>query len=364
MVNFEKLVEAVIFEQVQTNAPFALFYADSTELGDIRTFFAQTFSIQQIWPNSSSTFPILQDTYVRPRAESLVPFAENYPLIDFVWYIVDKNQGKTNVLDLSSSITFDLKSMKNLEQSFLNACKKNNPGTNLNPLFGYSPISTKAVANQKPLQRKISNSLIGKLSLDAFNNLSIRKALYGILENRKKVRSSVLKNKNIPNAIKWIDGILQDPKKYAGQKQIPTQIKSLYDGVTGEALIEIAQTMHDFFDAEASATAQQLLGNNSKTVTNEFMEFAANQPLQNNAYVFKFQPSGLGISPHLSKTPGGYTIQNIKKINTPQAKALINILTDFASFVSEGEPRDWAGIISGVSQIAQGLKGLGGTMGR
>lgn len=369
MINFNQIVKKMLFEQEATANTLAFFYDDQSQLALLRNFLTQTFGIQTTWPSAASVFPILQDTYVRPRVESIVPFADKYPLIDFVWYVVDQNKQDAKILNLKSNTIFDQSQIDQFEQNFINAIKKNNAGINLNPLFGYMPLSSKAVANQKPLQKKISNSIVGKMSLDNFKTFGLKKALYGILENRKKIRTAVIKNKNIPSAVKWIDKILNEPQSYAGQKQIPSEIKAVYDRVTGEVLIEIANAFHDFYESETSAAEQGVKNSNvNKSPVTTFDDFISNDSLVSNRFIFKFKPGGLAYSPHGLNLQGGYTVENVRKINTPQAKAVINILTTFASYVREGEPTELltkiVGTLSGVTQIAKGLSLGVPTMGR
>ena len=209
------------------------------------------------------------------------------------------------------------------------------------------------------MQKKIAQNTVGMLSLKNFDDLSIRKALYGILENRRKIRAAVVKNDNLPNAIRWIDGILENPQAYSGQIQIPSEIQASYDRVTGEQLVQLSNTIHDFYEAEAGSAqvALSAVDGSGKPLPTEtpFMEFISNEPLPVNKFVFKFTPTISGESPNLTSVSGGYLIKNIKNIDTPQAKELIAELTNLANHVSEGEPSDIAGALRGLTRIAKGL---------
>lgn len=369
MIDFEGLVTECILNEALALAPFSEYFKTPTELSNIRTDFNAKFGITT-WPQPTTLFPILQDAFVRTRAEALIPFADQFPLIDFVWYVAEKEGA--DVLDLSG-VNIEQAVMTGHASNFKVACDTNNPGTNLHPLFGYVPSSAKATAYQRPLQKKISNTQIGRMNLAQFDNFSIKKALYGILEIRKKIRQSVIKNKQIPDSIKWVDSILNKPEMYSGRIQIPNEFKVLYDRVSAQQLIEIADTLHDFFESEkASAEASRgaTLSTAPNAIENTFMHFISNQnvaPGANYAFTTRATPTGFE-SPNLSGMKGGYIIKNIKKINTPQAKEVVNELTKLANFINEGEPttrtEKISKLLSGATEIAKGLSLGVPTMGR
>lgn len=374
MVDFEKLVEncMLLMEAPSTDPDvFANYWKDSSMFDDVRTFLKKKFNIDPSWKDPNQIFPILADAYVRSSAESVIGLAQEglFPLADFTWFALDKTPGATGdnarkFLTTSASlsgsaITNSRADTDNIGAEFIASCKRlNNDENPANPLFGYTPTSAKGTSYIRIVQKKIAQNTIGMLSLKNFDDLSIRKALYGILENRRKVRAAVLKVDNIPNAITWIDGILENPQAYSGQIQIPSQIQALYDRVTGEQLVQLSNSIHDFFEAEAGSAQSSLSAVDSSgkplpTIT-PFMEFISNEPLQANKFIFKFDSTS-GESPNLASVSGGYLIKNIKNIDTPQAKEVISELTSLANHVSEGEPSDIAGALRGLTRIAKGL---------
>jgi hypothetical protein len=377
MINFEEIVlsslieEEVILEAAtpMLGSNFAQQWDDSNSqvLGNLRDYFFNTFNIDRNWPASNKIFAIARDQTVRQRADSLVEYAEHFPLLDFLWYLITETGFDPTKVDLDDT------KITNHAKNFQNLCYKSNQGPNINPLFGYSPITSVAVVVQRPLQKKISNQLIGKLSLQNCNDKSIKDTLYFLLEARKKVRTSILQ-KPIPSAIPFIDKILINPQSYAGKVQIPPELRSVYDRTDGETIIELAQTMQDFFESE-SATASSAKGKgnllNTKDVKlkNTLMEFISNNLKKHspNDNIFTFIKSNKPFyAPgNISNTmPGGYNIANIRTINTPQAKALIKELESFANYISEGEPKDRAGKFQRAAQgTASALKSISSAIG-
>jgi hypothetical protein len=375
MINFEDLVENyMLLIEAPTVDPdvFANYWRDSSMFNDVRTLLEKKFKISSSWKDPDQVFPILADAYVRSSAESIIGLAQEglYPLMDFTWYVTEKTPGTTGdnarkfltttASSSGTSITNNKATANGLGTDFVTTCKKlNNEDNPADSLFGYTPASAKATSYIRVVQKKIAQSTIGVLNLKNFDDLSIRKALYGILENRRKVRATVNKNSNIPNAINWVDGILENPQAYSGQIQIPSQIQALYDRVTGEQLVQLSNTFHEFYQAEAAAAQASLsaVDSSGKPLPTEtpFMEFITNEPLVANDFVFKFPPTIEGGSPNLAGISGGYLIKNIRLIETPFAKEVITELTNLANHVSEGEPSDIAGAIRGLSRIAKGL---------
>lgn len=373
MINFKDVVLSYLEEQTPAPAPvgtqqqvltLATSWDDNNSpvLNNLRDYLLKTFNIDRSWPDSNKIFAIARDQTIRQRADSLVEYAEHFPLLDFLWYLMSKEKGfDPTKIDLD-----DAKITKHATD-FQNLCSKSNQGTNINPLFGYTPITSVANVIKRPLQKKISNQLIGKLSLQNYSGKSIKEALYFLLEARKKARSSVIKQ-TVPSAIPFIDKILADPQSYAGKVQIPPQLRAIYDRVDGETLIDLAQTMHEFFESEytyAVSLQKQLASKNVKIKTT-FAEFISNSLVKDSKFPNKFAFINTKTNKVIAQegniptnTKGGYTIANIKTINTPQAKALIKELENFANYISEGEPSNLVGKLqataSGVKSVESAL---------
>lgn len=365
-MDFEKLVyESITFleDTSQRSGYFEEFYKNTNDLVDLRNFFNKTYNISTTWPQANQLFPILKDTYIRKTAESLMPFVDYYPIIDFVWYVAEAYG--TAVLELSSVATGKHLVLKSTDveekaKEFITTNKENNKGTGLNPLnplYGYSPVSSKAIAYLGPIQNKHTNSLIGKLSLDNFQDLSLKRALYGILEVRRKVRVNVIKNQNIPTSVDWVNKILENPSTYAGQTQIPTELAALHNNISAEQLITIATAFHTFYNYEQSETFETNKTQNNKisnkNTTTPFLNFISNEPLIDNNFQFKFDYMPF-TPPSLEGKDGGYTIKNIRTFESEAAKNVIEQLTLLASYVSNGVeiPDRLQKIAQGASQIA------------
>jgi hypothetical protein len=157
MIDFRKLV----LEAIAVNSKLSDFYNDSSSMSVLRSFLQSTFKINS-WPSSGSLFPIANDVYQRQRAESLIPFIKIFPLLDFIWYFI-QNNGSTRksteiLIDNSGTKLFSPMSVERLSSTFATECKGANPGNNLDPLFGYHPISPTAIVLQKPLINKASSN--------------------------------------------------------------------------------------------------------------------------------------------------------------------------------------------------------------
>lgn len=382
MINFKEIVLTYLEEAAEDNptdnsnketvdaaakelSSFATKWNDAgtNELSNLKDYFFTTFNMDKKWPESSKIFRVAVEYAKRPSAESLVQYAEQFPLLDFLWYIISK---ETN-FDLEKD-DLDSSKIKIHVDTFKAACGKANQGTNVNPLFGYVPYTGIAATAQRLLQKKISNQLIGKLSLQNYNGKSIKEALYFLLEARKKARSSVIKQ-TVPSAIPFIDKILADPQSYAGKVQIPPQLRAIYDRVDGETLIDLAQTMQDFFESEyatAISSQKQLSSKNIKVKTT-FMDFISNNLTKESKVPNKFAFINTKSNKLIyqqgnipANVKGGYTIANIRTINTPQAKTLIKELESFANYISEGEPKN---LVGKLQATAAGLKSVESALG-
>lgn len=350
MIDFQKLV----LEAIASPAPLYQYYKDVAELTTIRTFLEQKFNITSPWPAPEGIFPNLASISSRGGVESLIRVADSFPLFDFIWYTAEQENPRnvSGVLSTTSAaINIDSAKINQYETSFKTSCESFNPGTSLDPIFGYKPISGAGNRNLRVLEKKIANNAIGKLSLATYNGFSIRKSFYGLLEARKKTRKAVLKTANIPESNKFIDGILTNPAAYTNLKQIPKEISKLYTISSTNIIIEIAIAMHEFFDAE-------LVRFNIKNPKITFDDFISNKPLDStNNYNIINQPSGLTSPVNKPAEPlpgkGGYIITNIRKVNTPSSKNLIEELEKFANYISDGESTDWSEKLGAATQIAQ-----------
>ena len=359
MIDFRKLVMEAI-----TSAPLYQYYKDTGELTTIRTFLNQKFNVNSSWPAPEGIFPNLASISSRGGVESLIRVADSFPLFDFIWYTAEQENPR-NVSGLlsitSAALPIDSAEMRNYENSFKSSCESLNPGAPLDPIFGYKPVSGAGNRNLRVLEKRIANNAIGKLSLTTYDGFSIRKAFYGLLEARKKTRKAVLKTSSVPESNKFVDGILTNPSAYTNLKQIPKEVSTLYTISSTHAIIEIGIAMHEFFNSELARF-------NIKNPKITFDNFISNKPLDlTGNYNIINQPSGLTSYVNKPATPlpgkNGYTIANIKKLNTPASKSLIEELERFANYISDGESTNWSDVIRGAGQIAQGLAGLGKSTG-
>lgn len=359
MIDFRKLVlEALSYITEAVNKPLSDFYTDTAnrDITDIKTFLSLKFNITD-WPTPTSMFPTLASVAIREGAVRLIPYAELFPLCDFIWYIAQSLPAvgsSTEIINGTKQIEDG--QLKTLIGNFKTSCSNSNsPGVNgLNPLFGYTPISSAGNQNIAQLRKKISNNIIGKMSLETFNNFSIKRAFYGLLEARKKTRKAVLNKDNTPTSNKFVDDILKNPDAYTNIKQVPAEVASLYNRVDSVQLIEIADEMRSFFHSELVKFGIDIKPDPKKTTIDQFI---SNELLPGvDVFTFVHPTSGnIPAVPPNGPGKGGYTIENIKKLNTSASKSLIAELEQFASFISEGEPRNWTGVVQGIGQVAKGM---------
>lgn len=372
MLDFKKLVlEALGSTSSSTLSSFVNFYEDPTQLTDVRDYLKH-FGINA-WPGSNPIIPLSIAASKRAGVADLVPLAHYFPLIDFIAYVIHE----TNDINLNKPM--DANTADSVGKKFVNSSTSINSigsssTTTKDPLFDYTPISITGSTNIGPLRRKINQNSIGALSLKQYDKLSIKQAFYALLEARKKTRKATIDPGKLPTSNKFVDDILKFPENYVGKTQIPAEVSSLYDQVTGRVIIQIAMSMKDFFDSECERLILSKNPNPSdkieiKTVLDEFI---TNKIVSKNrlsptrptdfefVYVkrgFEDYAYGPGINNGSTK---GYTIENIRKIDSPSAKELIRELEGFANYISQGEPHEWANKIAGVADALQfGAKQMG-----
>jgi hypothetical protein len=353
MVNFKKLVESVLLlEGTFTNDYGTISSAPSGDLNGLYTFFKSTFNIAA-WPDFSQFINGMHEAFIRSSAESIESYINVFPLCDFIFYYCEVSTPTLEPNKLSLHPIFPA-----TVTSFENACKTLNPGTNNEPFYGYGVVSGKGKDIKRKLEKKLAKENIGKVIINSptFSGYSIKQTMYQLLELRKKARSKFFKTA-APDDKQFINNILLAPEKKILDLPDP-RLKKLYERTTLEEVVNVARAMHGFYDMEYKSA------NPTKTAVDktQFMNFINNTPVLSGGFAFTATPPIAPSISSLADPKGGYIIKNIIQLGDKpqQAGDLIQALQTFGNFISEGEPTDWAGIASGIGQIGQGLKSLGG----
>jgi len=355
MVNFKKLVESVLLME----GTFSEDYKDSTtglpkdSLGPLDVFLEKTFNITA-WPDFTQFINGMHEAFIRSSAESIESYINVFPLCDFIFYYCEVATPTLKPNELISGHTIVSATVTNFET----ACKTLNPGTNNEPFYGYGVVSGKGKDIKRKLEKKLAKENIGKIIINSptFSGYSIKQTMYQLLELRKKARSKFFKTA-APDDKQFINNILLAPEKKILDLPDP-RLKKLYERTTLEEVVNVARAMHGFYDMEYK------LANPAKTAVDktQFMNFINNTPVLSGGFAFTATPPIAPSISSLADPKGGYIIKNIIQLGDKpqQAGDLIQALQTFGNFMSEGEPTDWAGIASGIGQIGQGLKSLGG----
>lgn len=352
MVDFKKLVESLLCE-ASVGGILTDIYKDPNSFALSKAKMDQHFNINQ-FPPESPFLSLVHNNFVRATAGNLENYARYFPVIDLLLYAAEsKLIGTGKGADfLNNTLSVNGSQIDDIDQDF--ASKFDASVTGGNPFFDYIPLSSKGGQAHLIISKSLSKMVIGRLALENFYDFSIKRAIYGLLEGHRKLKLSIFRGKDqTPSSIKYVDDILLNPNKYAaGKTQIPAQFKALYDNVSVKELVSIAVTATKLFNSEAT----RLSVTHPKTTLDNFI---SNEPLdKDKKFVFVNEPPSTSPTNILADpTPGenGYTIANIKKLNTPQSRELIKELEEFGNYIKEGEPKDWAGAISGATQVAKGL---------
>lgn len=351
MVDFKKLV----LEAIATPSPLINFYNDPTFFLNTKAKIKQHFGDDQF--PADTIFGPLEYAFTRTTATQLESNARFFPVVDLMFFITEKEIKGTNITGADILRTgkhkIDPSQIQAYDRAFASNFDAHVSGNN--PFFDYVPQSTIGRTIHLTISKKLSKMVVGQLALENFDQFSIKRALYGLLEGHRKLKLSIFQGKTVPpSSIKFIDDILLNPNKFAGGRiQIPDEFKSLYNNVSVKEIIDIAVTANKLFETELT----RFNITNPKTTLENFI---SNEPLDNNQK-FNIQSTPKGYSGILLKPAdpkpgkGGYIIANIKQLNTPQSRELIKELENLGNYIREGEPIDWSGVLSGATQVAKGL---------
>ncbi len=365
MVDFRNLVLEAL---ASGDYSLETWYSDPDSFPQVRQKLKDAFGIDK-FPNSTPFFTLLKDAFTRDTAAKIQGYANVYPIIDFLFYIAEKEgrakkMSGTDVFDPKTTLNDKTISIYDAEYS----SKFDASVTGGNPFYDFNPLSGKGTSLHSTIARSLSKNIIGELGLSNFDGLSIKQAIYGILAGHKKLRSATIGNKSIPSAVKYIDSVLNNPQQYGGGKtQIPREFAQIYDNVSVNELISISIAAHKFFESELTRFKVS-------NPTTTFYQFISNEPLDNKK-LFNFMWTSKGLAKPVARPAesapgkndpgqGGYTIANIKRLNTAQSKELIKELEGMANFVRAGEPKTKKDIVGGLQSAASGMRALvGKTMG-
>ena len=382
MINFEEIVLSYLEES-----------ASSGDYDNLHKFVEESIVVDYInieFKKCYSWFNVTQDQlkgiidlmgrqiqFTTPTAKTFVDYRDFFPILDMFAYLSqDWGANKTKAF-LSETVIPDKKITLTKYDTFIglgsaNSLLKRTNAVDADPLFDYTPSSSWAIALQGPLKRAIAQEKFGKIALDKFKDESIKKTIYGLLEVRKNIRVSHIKNpRNVPNAVSYIDKILFNPKQFVGgQTKVPVQFKSIYNSNVIDSLIDIAITAEELYETQLKEMLPASEINPPKTTLQEFLE---NKTIQTytaspdgapgvieggNFFCFKGKTSDSKQTTVANNGPGekGYIIENIKQMRSNAAQELIKKLTSFANYISEGEPRNLAGKLQATASALKSVE--------
>lgn len=458
MVDFKKLVEGLLVEQVAASSSDASynFFAE-TKLSDGKTPYESFNTAYQ----AKYKRPALQNVKdlqvllaaIRQSADknqlTVEPFknyVEAFPLVDFILYIVKEiaNQPKALFNEFEKNIpSIKEAEKKKVVDKFINRFNTE-VKENSWPL-DYSAYTVQGRMLEAGLRKKLTENVVGDLALTKYledPKSSIYSAVYGLLAARKKVRDPL---GIVPPANAFVNDILYgNINAYAGGgKLVQGKYARMYDKVSAEKLIELGNTIRKYYQNQVNRFAPEDFKGNKleafvknelkdgkfvfehkkmspqeisfdkkfKLVIEELIVEAAAVNIDGKNYELEASSDGkMNIIDVETKQPvgaidsevygkakgaeltnlvrtaikdastdsenkpgiissqssddsssipeGGYNIKNIDsqaKSGNEAAQELINTLKQFGDYIQEGEPTDWAGAISGATQVAKGL---------
>ena len=317
-----------------------------------------------------------QIKYKPATAKNFLDYRDYFPVMDLFAYLSEPWGAKaTDAFDANK--TNPAKILLTRYDAFIgsgsNSLIKRTNAVDADPLFDYTPLSAWAIALQGPLRRAIAQEKFGRIALDKFNGENIKKTIYGLLEVRKSIRVSHIKNpRNVPNAVSYIDKILFNPKQFiGGQTKVPVQFKSIYNSNVIDSLVDIAITAEELYETQfkemlpvdetpPKTTLQEFLENKTIKTYTASSDTAPEVLEGGNFFCFKGSKTGID-SKQTTLTnngpgEGGYIIKNIKQMKSNTAQELIKKLASFANYISEGEPRNLAGKLQATASALKGVE--------
>ena len=356
MLNFQKLV----YEAINGSAAFRDFYNNSSEISKTRQAIRENYSID--FPPADPFFALIEAAYVRTTADKLINYVKFWPVVDFVMFVLEKEKKSgTDILLRGSPEPIDKTNMDSYDTLFTDNFNKRVLGTH--PFRSYVPLSGKANVLYTVISKQISSQIIGQLALANFDTKSIKEAFYGLLNAHKKIRMFGLNDANPFEDNFFIDDLIINYKKYAGGNvEIPAKLKLLYDNVHAESIYSIAIAINTFFESEKNSLISPYRDMLIKNVNNKIGDFILNRPINTLTKLFEYdcvlESKANPTLQQAKKIPksnlvGGYTIKNIKTIDSKPAKDLIQALETFGDYIKEGEP-----MVDKLSRIGSLAKGL------
>lgn len=166
MINFDGLVTECLLLEYNCSLNNAYTdistYGSASKFNDLKTFLNTTFKMGA-WPVLDHLLVPIREASSRSTAESLISYANVYPLVDFIFYLIEQT-GITPSNIKSASIS----NIDGHVTNFINECKKNNPGTNNDPFTGYVAVSGKG----KEMERKVAKHLVDNPTASGLNALA------------------------------------------------------------------------------------------------------------------------------------------------------------------------------------------------
>lgn len=228
-----------------------------------------------------------QNQYV---VQNFVRYSDYFPFVDFLTYVIGlaDDKQKPNVLEFVEA----LKKPENKEvfakaaQAYIQDFKEQ-PVDDTWPL-DYKSRTSHATMLQTGLRQAASKNLIAEATMEKIANLSLRNAIYKLLEIRKKIRD---KQNKVPPSNQFVDSLLLTPEKHAGTTvTVPVQFKRLYPDTTVRTLVELGLLIKRLYEHEkkiAQETYNQANPDSKAQIITTLEEFFNNQLNEQKQFEWK-----------------------------------------------------------------------------
>ena len=333
MINFERIVEGLLFEQetqtnlpgfeeplqkpsfATTNKPIQDFVSNTKELIGLKQKL-KDFNIQQ------NTLISLSPTWYRILDESILlrftisqaskpEFTNIFPYVDFLALIKETKKGKNIKFNIHS---VDKETVEQVENDFLIDFSTRKTGTH--PFFNYTPKSRLLKSEYGRIKQQIvSSRTIGKLTINNFakNNFSIKRSIYEVVNLRQDSPKTQVVTDN-----KILNDLLLEPEHYVPGGTVPTKTMPIEVRSFADAFIDLSQKIKSLVQADSAANLKPL------------------------DYITK------------------KTIKDLQTSSLTEAKDVLDSITSLANIIPKAPTKEWTsvvtGALAGLTQMAQGAR--------
>jgi hypothetical protein len=348
MVNFEKLVESVLLlESLESESSANQFaaYFDSTgnpNLDGLKRELLNIFGMSN-WPSSTELFPHIKQGYSKDGTSGTYkPFWQQFPIIDFCWYVVDDANKKTEALDPTANFktTVDLETVCKNFTNELTSKHSVVDGHKLNPVCQYVPSSFAGMRDIVAV-KKNNGCEPGEAGIKALENFiqnkyTLIQAIAHIADMKAPTRGIISRtavipivDSNIRKAFTRSEMFVAGAPKAGvfasrGPKQIPEKLKT----ITGDEIIKMSNLIQAYANEDRPPVPKD-------SKPSPITEKELNVVLDTQ-------------------------VGQIKNKGTETSNEIIKWLTAQSS--AEPGKKDYAGLATGAQQLASAAK-AGGTFG-